>query len=467
MVAFSLENNNTIAAISTPSGVGGVGIVRVSGSLAKDIFWKLFLFKSKPASIEQVESHKLYLGTVTDPQTGASLDQSLAVLMRAPHSYTGEDVVEFQCHGGPLLLAKVLEAAVFLGAVLAQPGEFSLRAFLNGRMDLTQAEAVSDLVGARSRQALSLSVQQLTGVLSTRFSRLEDELLSLLAEIEVGIDFPEDEETLPVPQIIGRLQGLLDEADNLLGEAGLSQAYREGVFASLTGAVNVGKSSLMNALLQEDRVIVTELPGTTRDVVGEWMELDGLPIHLLDTAGLRETADPVEKIGIEKSRASARTAQLRILALEAGRALVPEEQSLLKEFSGADSLIVVNKCDLFDPTLLLTELQTQFPAIHILPVSARTGQGLDNLKQAMISIIKGFSGELPREGLLINLRQKRALLSARELLLSAQATLQNGLTPDLAAVDLMSAYDALGEITGKTAGMEVINKIFSSFCLGK
>ena len=464
-----MRETPTIAAISTPAGSGGIGIVRISGTNATKIMARMFSFSSLPegSTLCEVESHKLYLGEVTDPRKGIVLDQGLAVLMRAPHSYTAEDVVEFQCHGGPLLLNCVLEAVLGCGAVPAQPGEFSMRAFMNGRMDLTQAEAVMDLVSAKTPQALVNSAGQLTGALARRFFEIEEQILNLLAEIEVGVDFPEDEDAPAAVDVLPKLDVLLKMTEALLSGADLGRIYCEGLRVSLIGAVNVGKSSLMNALLQEDRVIVTEIPGTTRDTVEEWLDVCGIPVLLSDTAGLREPADMIEKMGIVRSREIAERAHLRLLVLDAAGGLFPAEKVLVQEYASKKCLLVINKCDLAVPASLLEEIGVMVPDSRVVCVSARSGEGLRELKEAIKTIALGGGREDSCEVLLSNLRQKNALMRARESVLEAEKALREGLPVDVAAVDLMSAYSCLGEITGKTAGEEVIERIFASFCLGK
>ena len=464
-----MQETPTIAAISTPAGSGGIGIVRVSGALAPKIMARMFSFRSLPqgSTLSDVESHKLYLGEVTDPRTGRMLDQCVAVLMHAPHSYTAEDVAEFQCHGGPLLLNCVLEAVLSCGAVLAQAGEFSMRAFMNGRMDLTQAEAVMDLIGAKTPQALANSAGQITGVLARRFFEIEESILNLLAEIEVGVDFPEDEDAPAAADILLKLDILLAMTEALLSGADLGRIYREGLRVSLIGAVNVGKSSLMNALLQEDRVIVTEIPGTTRDVVEEWLDICGIPVLLSDTAGIRETADMIEEMGIHRSRETAAKAHLRLLVLDAAGGLFPAERALVAEYAQKPCLLVINKCDLANPAALLAEIRAIAPESRTVCISAKSGEGLRELKEAIKEIALGSGREDSREVLLSNLRQKNALMQARENILDAKKALMEDMPVDVAAVDLMSAYAYLGEITGKTAGEEVIERIFASFCLGK
>jgi len=417
------------------------------------------------------------------------LDQALAVLMIAPHSYTREHVAELHCHGGPAVLAQVLAASVAAGARLATRGEFTLRAFLNGALSLDEAEAVADLVSAKTSAAAQLAARGLQGALSSRLEPVEQELLALLAELTVAVDFPDDADLEPPQALIKRIEAVRAHTADLLAGAEAGRIYREGFSAVLAGTSNVGKSSLLNCLLQTERAIVTASPGATRDIIEESLNLDGLPLILRDTAGLRraQTMDEAEELGMERSRAALKTARLLLIVIDATRGLDDMADALLPPPPGADGrreistdpqtgesatpfLLLVNKCDLIseDKLAALREsLRARVDDGDIVAVSAKTGAGLDTLKAKIKEKALLTSAESGREPLLANIRHQQALLRAQASLDEARQTLTDGLPPDMAAIDLENAYAALGEISGKTVSEEVLAKIFAEFCLGK
>ena len=464
-----LTNEDTIAAIATPVGVGGVGIIRISGAKAPDILSALFKPYQAGAGWQ---SHRLYVGQVIEPQSGLLLDEALAVLMRAPHSYTKEQVAELHCHGGPAVLSQVLTACLAAGARLAQRGEFTARAFLNGALSLDEAEAVADLVSAKTAKAAQMAARQLQGALSSRVALLEQEVLTILASVTVGVDFPEDADAPGAGELLPSLAALRQKIANLLAGAEAGRIYREGLATVLAGASNVGKSSLLNRLLQTERAIVTPEAGTTRDVIEEALNVEGLPLLLFDTAGLRETAalTEAETQGIERSRAALAAAELVLIVTDGRQGLDATARKLLNDSTPQNYLLLLNKADLLnrqETEACLTEYEEYCPAQDIAVISAKSGAGIEDL---LIKIKhKALAGltEAGREPLLNNIRHQQALLRADRALADAEAALMSGFPPDMAAIDMENACAALGEISGKTVSEEVLANIFANFCLGK
>jgi tRNA modification GTPase len=451
--------DDTIAAIATPIGSGGIGIVRISGRKALSIASKICVPKEyKP---RYMTYGRIYRADKT------LIDEALIVYMPGPHSYTGEDVVELQCHGGAQSPAQVLTAVIEFGARLAKPGEFTLRAFLNGRIDLTQAEAIDDLIQAQTPQAASILAQQVSGRLSQELTPIEDELLDLLAYIEVGVDFPDDEDTLSAEQVEEKIKEIICKIDSLLAGAEEGRIIKEGINVCLLGAANVGKSSLLNALLSEERAIVTHIAGTTRDVIEEYLNLGGIPILLSDTAGIREAIDEAETIGINKTKQKAASAQLILLVLDCSRPISEEERKLIDYYVDKKTIILLNKSDIGSDKDIVQYLNNNYPQVTHISVSAKMRTGLDELEQAIKNLV--FAGKISgqRAGLINNIRHQEALLSAKDFLEQAIESLRLGYPVDMVAIDLQSAWQSFGEISGKTAGEEVITRIFSKFCLGK
>ena len=459
---------DTIAAIATPLGSGGIGIVRISGPQALYLLERLFI---GPLPAVEMESHRLYLGRVLDA-SGRLQDRALAVLMRSPHSYTGEDVAEFQLHGGPRVLAAVLQAALDCGARLATPGEFTLRAFLNGKLDLSQAEAVADLIAAKTPRASRLAAGWLQGGLGRAVEQIEQELTAIYGTVVVGVDFPDDADAAKphaTEQALRQLARRIRE--EVLAGAGLSRVCREGVRAALVGQVNAGKSSLLNALLAEERAIVTDLPGTTRDVLEETVDLDGVPLLLADTAGLRDeaAADAAEQQGMARSRQRADSAQLVLVVIDGGKGCASEDVKLLQQ-AGSRGLALLNKCDLLSPAEIaaLTRKVSQYlPEEDIVALSAKSGAGLNELRQALRRRVLDGPDAEAQSPLVANARQEQALRRAAELLEQCAEAIAAGEEVDVAAVDIEEALSTLGEISGRTASEEVLEHIFANFCLGK
>jgi tRNA modification GTPase len=461
---MNLDSDN-IAAIATPLGKGGIGIIRISGSQARDVLLRLF----KPAGgVRALKPRYLALGQVCDPETAMELDQALAVYMPGPHSYTGEDVAELHCHGGLQLLEQILGLALRQGCRLATPGEFTLRAFLNGRLDLAQAEAVCDLIEAKTPRAAALAERQLMGVLSLRLAALAASLRQVLAEIVVGVDFPDDAEAPANSALLPPLAAAAQEIERLLDGSQLGLSCREGVRAALLGAVNAGKSSLMNALLQRERAIVTSSPGTTRDLLEETLDLDGIPLLLTDTAGLRcqDNVEEAERLGIERSQAAAQQAGLLLPVIDASLIPDPASRELLAASRGRRSLIILNKCDIASEQALST-WRVELAGRPYCEVSAKTGAGLSTLKANLRHLLGTALDSEADSPLVNNLRHIEALSRSQEHLAAARLALISGLPADLAAIDIESACASLDEILGLSVSDEVLREIFSRFCLGK
>jgi len=459
-----LPASDTISAIATPPGEGGIGIVRISGAQAFEIARKLF--QPLPA---EVQSHRIYVGTVVDPDTGEPIDRALLLTFRAPRSYTGEDVVEFSCHGGTVLLRRVLRLTLQQGARLAQPGEFTLRAFLNGRLDLAQAEAVADLVRARTESAQRLAIRQHEGELSRAIHTIRDDMVGILALVEAYLDFSDDLGEMDYDYLSEQLQQLIARCQKLLSTARYGRLTREGATVVIAGRPNVGKSSLLNALLGEERAIVTDIPGTTRDVIRESIQIHGIPVQLWDTAGLRETDDVVERFGVERTHRSLRDADLILFLLSAAEGFTDEDKHLLERLPSERTLLVWNKCDLLSEeavAALCQHLEKRYAA-RVFTVSALTGWKLHELLDAIAEQLLGSDWLMPEGAIVTGERHQIALQTAMESLQHAQRSSQEGLPAEFIAGDLRAAVDAVGLITGETATEDIVERIFSDFCIGK
>ncbi len=452
---------DTIAAISTPPGRGGIGVVRLSGPQSIEFAESVF----RPSSGGEWNPRFLRHGWLVD-EDGRDLDEALAVLMRAPHSYTGEDVLELQCHGSPAVLRLVMERLLASGARLADPGEFTERAFLNGRLDLAQAEAIVDLIEARGSEAARLAADQLHGGLSRALGEVRQDLIDLKALLEVQIDFADEEVELD-PHEIDRLQTRAASAVAALVESyTLGRRAREGARVVIAGRPNVGKSSLLNALLGEERAIVTEIAGTTRDVIEESIEIAGIPVVLSDTAGLRaEAADEVERIGIERTGSAIGRASVALVVVDGSCALEDGDLATLNTTAALPRVIVVNKSDL--PERLERASLSAHEASGIVGVSARRGEGLSELRQAVAEILRRDGGPERTSAVLTNLRHLDALKKAGEALCDVASGIERREPADVIAVAVQDALDCVGEITGRVTGEDVLDRVFSRFCLGK
>ncbi len=457
------HDSRTIAAISTPPGAGGIGIIRVSGSDSLNILKNIFTPANPPCPLD---SHRLYYGTITDPAQAKLLDEVLVVYMQAPKTYTREDVVEIHCHGGFLVLQSVLELILARGAELAQPGEFTKRAFLNGRIDLTRAEAVIDVLSARTRKGVDLALEQMSGSHYKVVDRLRSSLVEIRALLETAIDFPEEEIEIADHQALGeRLQGeVLTPLQKLIAQADSGRIVREGVAIVIIGRPNVGKSSLLNTLLQEERALVTSVPGTTRDTIEEYIDIHGIPVRIIDTAGIREDVEEVEELGIRRARESLNRADLVLFLVDGSEPIDDDDISLFETVQHKPLITVINKCDLEQRLERQAHRQIVAEAVDI---SAREQTGLEQLKEHILQRITGGREQWQEEGCTPNLRHKAALEKGLQALNRVAEGLADGLHNDLIMVDLLECLDHLGDIVGETTTEDVLDVIFEQFCLGK
>lgn len=452
---------DTIAAVSTPPGNGGIGIVRVSGAQAAAIGDSIF----KPVNSGGLSSHRFYFGAIRDPATGEAVDEAMAVLMRAPRSYTREDVLELHCHGGTLVVERVLSLALASGARPAEPGEFTRRAFLNGRIDLVQAEAVMDIIGSSTEAALRLAQRQREGALSQRISEARGFLLTALALVEAFIDFPEDDlgetDTAGIRSNADKARAIIA---GLLAGFDEGRILREGISVLIIGRPNAGKSSLLNRLLNENRAIVTHIPGTTRDIIEETVSFGGLPVRLLDTAGIRHSDDMVELEGIKRALERIPLADLVLFVCDSSRPFGPEDRLILDALAGCGFIAVLNKSDL--PRIL--DLPDAFEGVRQLPISASTGEGIEALKEAVRTTFLRDRALDSRDFVAISrARHRDALVTAAAALERFNTGLESGFALELLALDLRDALSAVGSVTGQTTSDDVLDVIFSSFCIGK
>ncbi len=451
---------DTIAAVATPPGEGGIAVVRLSGPDARRIGTELLARKGA-----EWESHRLYHGRVRDPVNGAVVDEVMFVYLQEPGSYTGEDTVEIHCHGGPYVVRQVLGLALEHGARHAEPGEFTRRAYLNGRLDLSQAEAVLDLIRSRTQKAAGVALGQMEGGLSREVKDLREQLVDTLVQVEAAIDFPEEEIELLQREELGRkVAGVVERTSALVDSYAWGRLIREGVRVCIVGRPNVGKSSLMNALLGVERAIVTATPGTTRDFIEETVNLKGLPVVLWDTAGIRDGTQDVEQIGIDVTLKRLEESQGCMLVLDGSSPLTPEDATVMEKVRTRQGLVVINKSDLprkIDPSAVSDYL----PELQQVEVSALTSQGLDGLKAALRDCFLD-SAEEP-EIVVTNVRHKAALDRARTHLVEVCRAIDRGLPPDIVAVDLQEARDSLEEIIGTVTNDDILDRIFSQFCIGK
>ncbi len=457
------DTADTIAAITTPLGESGIGAIRISGPDAYAVGDKIF--KSKSAvPLKERRDRSIQYGTIVD-ENGTCIDEVLALIMKGPHSYTAEDVLEIQCHGGREALESILQLILRSGARMANPGEFTERAFVNGRIDLAQAEAVMDVIQAKSRAGLTSAVSQLEGRLSKVINKTRKELTELVTRLEVMIDYPEEDlEDIAVPDVSGALQEMQEKLQHMLEESQNGRMIRDGVMAAIAGTPNAGKSSLLNRLLQEERAIVTDVPGTTRDVLEEWITLRGVPVCLVDTAGIRETDDTVEKIGVSRARRYLDQADIILAVIDGSRPLTDEDKDILQSAADKNVIIVLNKTDL--PSVMTSQDLSTY-GFPICPISASTGDGLEELKDRLLQeVLKGGFTDGP-SALLTNTRHIELVRQSAEALERARQSLQDGMPLDCADIDNRQAWATQGSITGATDNDDIVEQIFRQFCLGK
>jgi tRNA modification GTPase len=459
------REEETIAAISTPFGESGIGIVRMSGPMAESIVRGLFKAKRDQSLFI---SHHFHYGEIIDPRDGHPVDEVLVVLMRGPKTYTREDIVEINCHGGYLVLQKVLELVLAQGARMAQPGEFTKRAFLNGRIDLTRAEAVIDLIKARTMEGIDIANQQLKGWLYKEMASLKGRLIGHLSLIEAHIDFPEEEmETIPQAEMRLDLHNSIQKLEEWISTYEEGRVFREGITCAITGKTNVGKSSLLNVLLKQERAIVTPIPGTTRDVIEEVLNIHGIPVRLMDTAGLRKAKDFIEQEGVRRAKERVADADLILLILDGSRDLDEDDLEIILEIKEKKKVVIINKKDL-PLKLSLEEIKKRFPEDPLVSISALKNEGVEDLKKAIYSSLIHRDIRVSPEHLIVaNIRHKTALTQINENLLNGLKGLEEGTSLEFIAFEIRSALDALGEMVGETTTEEVLNRIFEQFCIGK
>lgn len=460
-----MQELDTIAAISTPMGEGAIAIVRVSGAEAVAAVDAIYKGKEK---LGNVSTHTIHYGHLVDPKTEETVEEVMVSVMRAPRTFTREDIVEVNCHGGIVSVNRVLELVLEQKDVrLAEPGEFTKRAFLNGRIDLSQAEAVMDLIRAKTDRAMNVALTQMEGKLSRLIQSLRQELIETIASVEVNIDYPEyDAEEMTNQLILEKASLVMEQLDALLQTAKQGKILREGLKTAIIGRPNVGKSSLLNNFVHENKAIVTDIPGTTRDVIEEYVNVRGVPLQLIDTAGIRETEDVVEKIGVERSKQKVKEADLVLFVVNYNESLTEEDKSLFETIEDRETIVVVNKTDL-EQKISLEALRALVGSRTIITTSMVTEQGMDELEQAIRTLF--FKGEVEAGDLtyVSNARHVALLKQAKAALQEAMNASEAGMPIDLVQIDITRTWQLLGEIIGDAVSEDLINQLFSQFCLGK
>jgi tRNA modification GTPase len=448
--------DDTIVAIATPPGRGGIGVVRVAGPDAKAIATALLRTGGR-----QLEAGRAHFGELIEPATGERIDEVVATYFAKPHSYTTDDIVELSCHGSPVVLRHVVELSLERGARLAEPGEFTMRAFLNGRIDLTQAEAVRDLIESQTLYQAKVAAQQLEGALSNRLQPAKELLIALIARMEAGVDFAEDDvSVMPGVQIVAHIEEIREPLEKLLASFDYGKVVHEGLTLAIVGRPNVGKSSLFNRLVERERAIVTATPGTTRDLVTETVAIGGLPVRLIDTAGIRQALDEAESIGIRKSLEALADADLVLVVIDATQPIDDTDRELLRDVSDRVAIVVQNKIDAASNGFVVS---SELPLIR---TSAINGEGIGSLREMILQKIGG-DGEQIESGFLTNVRQQDLVKKALAGLEAAKMAVANQTPHEMILLDLYSALRPLDEITGATTADDILNRIFSSFCIGK
>ncbi|WP_420841100.1 tRNA uridine-5-carboxymethylaminomethyl(34) synthesis GTPase MnmE [Anaerosalibacter massiliensis] len=457
---------DTIAAISTAIGESGIGIVRMSGKNSLDIARNIFKGKVNE-DLKEAENRKLTYGHIYNPEDGKIVDEVLIAYMKSPYTYTREDIVEIYCHGGAISVKKILELILENGARLAEPGEFTKRAFLNGRLDLSQAEAVMDLIRAKTDKSYDISLGQLEGSLSDKIDEIRNILLEMLAHVEVSIDFPDEGiEEVTYKDLKDNGNKVLLEINKLLNTADKGRILRDGLNTVILGKPNVGKSSLLNAILRENRAIVTDVPGTTRDIIEEYINIDGIPLKIIDTAGIRSTEDLVEKIGVDRAKKVVEEADLIIAVFDASRKLSSEDEEIIELVKEKNSIVLLNKTDL--PNEYNVEYLKEFvPKKKVISTSIAKGEGIEKLEETIKEMFYSGEVEISDEIMVTNIRHKNQLMKAKKNIEEAIEGINLDIPLDCIEVDIRSCWENLGEISGDTISEDILDKIFSEFCIGK
>ncbi len=449
--------DDTIVAIATPPGRGGIGVVRIAGPEAKRIASPMLRLSAG----RQLEAGRAHFGELIEPATAERIDEVVATFFAKPHSYTTDDIVEISCHGSPVVLRHVVELALQRGARLAEPGEFTMRAFLNGRLDLTQAEAVRDLIESQTLYQAKVAAQQLEGALSHRLQPVKDKLIELIARMEAGVDFAEDDvSVMPGDEIVHRIGFVREPLEKLLASFDYGKVVHEGLTLAIVGRPNVGKSSLFNRLVERDRAIVTATPGTTRDLVTETVAIGGLPVRLVDTAGIRHALDEAESIGIRKSMEALADADLVLVVLDASQPLEETDRELLRDVEQRSAILVINKIDAENSAL---PVKSSLPTTR---TSAISGEGIAALRELILKEVGG-EGAQTESGFLTNVRHQDLVQKSLAGLDAAKHAVSNETPHEMILLDLYNALRPLDEITGATTADDILNRIFSSFCIGK
>lgn len=457
---------DTIAAIATAMSPAGIGIIRISGEKSIEIASKIFRYKNNDKDIREANSHSLNYGYIVD-RDGNEIDEVLLSVMKAPNSYTTEDIVEINAHGGLVVMQKILRLILVSGARLAEPGEFTKRAFINGRLDLSQAEAVNDMINSKSEMALDASLSQLKGAVSDKIQEIKDSIIQLIAHIEASIDYPEyDIEELTDEHLENEISSIIERVDLLLKSYDDGKRIREGIKTVIAGKPNVGKSSLLNTLIREQKAIVTDIPGTTRDVLEEYMYMHGIPLKLMDTAGIRDTDDVVEKIGVQRSRDHIEDAELILLVIDSSLPLSQEDIELLDKVKERKTIIILNKTDL-QQQVSFEQLIQYADSNLILPISVKNMDGINLIEEKIKQMFLRGKINFNNQVYITNARHKSSLENALISLANVKNAVDASMPVDLIAIDLTNAYNYICEITGDNVKEDMIKQIFSQFCLGK
>ncbi|MFA6308493.1 MAG: tRNA uridine-5-carboxymethylaminomethyl(34) synthesis GTPase MnmE [Clostridia bacterium] len=459
-----MYKEDTIAAISTPFGTGGIGIVRISGDNAFDIAKNIFRGKT---DFDKIRSNSIKYGKITDPKSKITIDEVLLSKMKAPDTYTREDLIEINCHGGSIVTGTILELVLRQGARLAEPGEFTKRAFLNGRIDLTKAEAVIDVINSKTKESTKAAIEQLEGSLSVKIKEIRQRIIGLLAHIEVTVDYPEhDIEEITGRMVYDELKKIKTELESLIKNFDKGRILRDGIKAVIAGRPNVGKSSLLNVLSGRETAIVTNIPGTTRDIVEEYINIRGIPVRLLDTAGIRKTDDTVEKIGVEKASTAMKDADLVIIITDVAEGLTKADIKLLETTKNKKVLVLINKIDLATD-MQIEEMQRALTKYGVVAVSLKDSTNIEEIEENIISIILSDEISQNNEILVTNIRHKMLIDKALQSIEEACESHENRMPLDMITIDINAAAQHLGGITGENASEDVLNEIFSRFCIGK